>query len=128
MREITDHKVNGLNEALAVLALDAPGCGGASHEYQIDLWKNPRVFRKGDEAYQCRISFQNGPVQEAGYNGLSNESLIAVVIDRMRGFQSGQFACRENALALTKLEEAMMWLQKRTRDRMARGVEGTHQK
>jgi hypothetical protein len=46
----------------------------------------------------------------------------------MRGFQSGQFACRDNAVALTKLEEAMMWLQKRTRDRMSRGVEGVNVK
>jgi hypothetical protein len=37
----------------------------------------------------------------------------------------GTYACKENACALTHLEEALMWLQKRTRDRMARGVEGT---
>jgi hypothetical protein len=35
-----------------------------------------------------------------------------------------EFSCRENAIALTKIQEAMMWLQKRTRDRVARGVEG----
>ncbi len=29
---------------------------------------------------------------------------------------------------LTKLQEAMMWLQKQTMDRMRRGVEGTNQK
>lgn len=55
-----------------------------------------------------------------------NEALLAIVEDRLQGFQSGQYACRENALALTKLQEAMMWLQKRTRDRMARGVEGSN--
>lgn len=54
------------------------------------------------------------------------EALLAVVIDRLRGFQSGPYGCRENAVALTKIEEATMWLQKRTRDRMARGVEGTN--
>ena len=54
-----------------------------------------------------------------------NEDLIAIVIDRMQGFQSGQFKCRENAVALTKLEEALMWLRKRTQDREDRGVEGT---
>lgn len=50
---------------------------------------------------------------------------MAVVIDRLQGFQSGQYACRDNAIALTKLEEALMWLNKRTNDRIARGVEGT---
>ena len=74
------------------------------------------------------IHFQNGPIQEAGVNGISNEALLAIAEDRLLGFQSGQFACRENAVALTKLQECMMWLQKRTRDRMTRGVEGTNQK
>lgn len=59
---------------------------------------------------------------------LEIEALLAVIIDRLQCFQAGPYACRENAIALTKLEEAMMWLQKRTRDRLARGVEGTHEK
>ncbi len=123
MREINTHKVNGLNEALNLTALDVPGNGGANHEYRIDL-----LHPEGGVAKDWLIEFQNGPIKETGFpNGLSNEVMLAVVIDRLRGFQSGQFACRENALALTKLEEAMMWLLKRTRDRMARGVEGTHQ-
>lgn len=100
------------------------------------------------------IWFQNGPIKEAGFNGLTGEALIAVQIDRMRGFQHkrfpiptdvtatevgalgapgefdfnsrGKFASRENACSLTDTETALMWLQKRTRDREARGVEGTH--
>ena len=51
-------------------------------------------------------------------------SLLAIVIDRLRAFQAGPFACRENALALTKIEEAQHWLLHRTRARMTRGVEG----
>ena len=74
------------------------------------------------------MNFQNGPIKEAGVNGVMNEDLIAIVIDRMQGFQNGDFKCRENALALTKLEEALMWLRKRTQDREDRGVEGTSQK
>lgn len=123
MRQITDHKVNGLNEALDITVLDEPGSGGANHEYRVDL-----LHQDGGVARDWLISFQNGPILEAGYNGLSNEVLLAIVIDRMRGFQSGQFASRDNAVALTKLDETLMWLQKRTRDRIARGVEGTNQK
>jgi hypothetical protein len=70
------------------------------------------------------LSFQNGPINEVGVNGITQEVLLAVVADRLRSFQAGPFACRENALALTKVEEAMHWLQKRTMDRMRRGVEG----
>lgn len=120
-RELTSHKVNGLNEALRIVVLDEPGQGNACHRYGIDMLG-------GESRSGPIIAFQNGPIQEAGVNGISNESLLAVVEDRLLGFQSGPFACRENAIALTKLQESMMWLQKRTRDRMARGVEGTLQK
>jgi hypothetical protein len=121
-RELTSHKVAGLNEVLRIKVLDEPGQGSACHSYAI----TPTV----GNASGVRIDFQNGPLSETGGlpNGLSNESLLAIVEDRLLGFQSGQFACRENAVALTKLQECMMWLQKRTRDRMARGVEGTNQK
>lgn len=120
-REITSHKVNGLNEALLVHVLDKPGCGNACHEYQI---RGLEPHAEGIEL--CNVFFQNGPIQEVGVNGISNEALLAIVEDRLKGFQSGEYACRENALALTKLQEAMMWLHSRTRERVARGVEGTH--
>ena len=154
MRTITDHKLNGLNDALTITVLDEPGQGGACHEYRIEATADKLPFPLPDNARgnsdgtvtfeACRISFQNGPIKEAGVNGISGEALIAIVIDRLRSFQGGPklheprapgsaeprgvFACRENAVALTKLEEGLMWLQKRTRDRLARGVEGTNQK
>ncbi len=127
MRELTSHKVNGLNEALTIEVLDEPGQGNACHVYKIH---GPRSVDDSGNLFpdaQC-VKFQNGPIQETGVNGISGEVLLAIVEDRLIGFQSGQFACRENAIALTKIQEAMMWLQKRTRDRMARGVEGTNVK
>lgn len=126
MRVITDHKLNGLNDAIDIAVLDEPGQGGANHNYQITIVK-PDGYLQPD-APITNIKFQNGPILEFNANGISNEALLAVVIDRLRGFQGGQFACCDNAVALTKLEESLMWLQKRTRDRMARGVEGTNQK
>lgn len=129
MRQITDHKLNRLNDALTIEALDEPGQGGANHVYDIAFQENGcSTADVSDKRTHVRIDFQNGPILEAGVNGISNEALVAIVIDRMRGFQGGQFACRENAVALTHLETALMWLRKRTRDRIARGVEGTHQK
>ena len=121
-RELTSHKVNGLNESLTIAVIDEPGQGNACHEYRI--YHKDCLYEKE----MCNVSFQNGPILESGVNGISNEALLAIVEDRLAGFQSGQFACRENAIALTKIQEAMMWLQKRTRDRMSRGVEGTNVK
>lgn len=121
MRELTSHKVNGLNEALRIEVMDEPGQGGACHKYRLLFGVTKPDFYSGEQL----VEFQNGPIQEAGFNGISQEALLAIVEDRLKGFQSSQYACRENAVALTKIQEAMMWLQKRTRDRVARGVEGT---
>jgi hypothetical protein len=46
-------------------------------------------------------------------------------LQRIQFYQDGKFKCRENAIAITKIEEALLWLDKRTRDREARQVEGT---
>jgi len=75
----------------------------------------------------AEINFQEGPIKECGVNGVANEDLINMVICRLEGFQKSEYACRENALAITKLEEALMWIRKRTVGRENRGVEGTHQ-
>lgn len=74
----------------------------------------------------AEINFQEGPIKENGVNGVMNEDLIAMVITRLEHFQRTEFGCRENAIAITKLEEALMWLRKRTIGRENRNVEGTH--
>lgn len=135
MRRLTDHIVSGDQAVqLQIEVTDEPGVGGANHLYHLRGFNtasnpsDPFVSRHGAPAEHATVLFQNGPIKEVGVNGITQEALLAIVIDRLRGFQSGQFACRENAIALTNCEEALMWLQKRTRDRIARGVEGTTQK
>lgn len=95
-------------------------------EYKYDAPHNFEVRRVEDDALVCSIHFQEGPILECGSNGVGNEDLINMVVERLEGFQRGKFACRENAIAITKLEEALLWLRKRTEARVARGVEGTH--
>ena len=142
MRTLTDHIVSGDQAVqLDIAVTDEPGAGGANHEYSIrssytketeaPLSKLNGIEVSPDGSVTgelCSISFQNGPIKESGVNGITNEAILAVVIDRMRSFQAGQFACRENAIALTHFEEGLMWLQRRTVSRIKRGVEGTHQK
>lgn len=79
------------------------------------------------------IAWQNGPLGRGDDrkepNGAFVETVIEAARQRVQFYQTasnGKFACRENAIAITKLEEALMWLDKRTRDREARQVEGTH--
>lgn len=114
MRHIRSHVVNNLNGQLSILAVDDPGPGGASRVYDV-------VPLSGN-AIGLRIEFHAGLPDHP--RGLTNEVLLAVVIDRLQCFQKGPFACRENALALTKIEEAMHWLSSRCDERTSRGVEG----
>lgn len=82
------------------------------------------------EGIGITIGWQDGPLFRDGVmqrpNGASVEGVIRAAIGRLMFFQDSKFKCRENALAITKLEEAIHWLDHRTNDRIDRGVEGTH--
>lgn len=73
----------------------------------------------------CKVDFQEGPIREVGINGIHNEDLILMVLTRLESFQESKYACKENEMAIIKLEESLMWLRKRTTDRELRNVEGT---
>lgn len=117
MREITKHLVPNEPCTVSIQVMDDPGEGGASHDYRLSLPDGDNFF----------ITFQNGPVPEAGPNGITIESLIAICIDRLEGFQGGPYPCSENAAALMSLEVALSQLQQRTEGRLARGVEGSNE-
>jgi hypothetical protein len=57
-------------------------------------------------------------------DGTTNEEVLSMLIDRLK-FLGEKLPCRENSIAVTKCEEALLWLNKRTQDRRERGVEGT---
>lgn len=115
-RPIDAHRVPGQAMDLDVLALDGPGPGGASHLYGVS-WPGSQVM--------LHISFQKGPIAEAGFNGLSNEALLAIILDRLAAFQAGPYKCAENAVAIQFLTGGMNALKQRTAARLARNVEGT---
>lgn len=76
------------------------------------------------------IDWQDGPLGRGEDRKEPNGAFVETVIDaarqRIQFYQDSKFKCRENAIALTKLEEALLWLNKRTADRDKRQVEGTH--
>lgn len=128
MRHLTEHKVNPANDTLTIAVVDEPGAGGANHRYAVGGFNGPNLSALDlpVEGNLITILFQNGPIPEAGVNGLTHEVLLAIVADRLRSFQAGPYACKANACALTHIEEALHWLQQRTLERMRRGIEGTH--
>ena len=120
MREITAHKVNGLNEVLTINVMDEPGHGGACHKYEI-------CYSEAEGGgLLAGINFQNGPIKEFGVNGISGEALLAIVRDRLECFQRGPYACYTNGSALVSVIGAMTALASRTKERVERGVEGTN--
>lgn len=81
------------------------------------------------------IEWQNGPLGRGADRKEPNGAFVETVLEaakrRIEFYQTakeGKFACRENAIAITKIQEAIFWLNKRTADREEREVEGTHQK
>lgn len=131
-RYLTDHVVNPANDRISIAVLDEPGHGGACHLYYLsgfDTSTNPQwseMAQPGFMGTEMFVIFQNGPINEVGVNGVTHEALLAILADRLRGFQSGRYACPENAEALSHIEAAQSVLKSRTAARMARGVEGTH--
>ena len=74
------------------------------------------------------IHYQNGIVVDGVQNGAFVEDVIEAARQRLLFFNSNpKFRCRENSLAITKLEEALQWLDWRTRQRTIQGVENTYE-
>lgn len=121
MRKLeTIQKRNKLN---TVYAADDEGPGGANHIYMVES-------RAGDDPVKsdmniALICFQcGGRNEDWSIAGVLDSDLLEIVRDRLKAFQSGPFSSRENAIALTHVEEALLWLNKRVEDRAERGVLG----
>ena len=104
-----------------VWSIGEKGPGGAYHHYSI--------CESGKEHKFADIKFQKGPRKEEGsQHGVIDTDLLEIVRDRLKSFQEGPFASRENACALTHIEEALMWLNRRVEDRIERNVLGKNEK
>lgn len=98
------------------------GPGGAYHEYRISM-------DLGAHGKNVTIEFQKGPRKEPdSVHGIIDTDLLEIVRHRLQCFQKGDFATRENACALTHIEEALMWMNRRVEDRIERNVLGTNNK
>jgi hypothetical protein len=120
-RCVNDHITNELNAKLLIEVLDQPNNAGANNVYRVT------GFEDGRESMD--LVFQNGNPHVVGAIGITHEVLLAILIDRLRGFQNGPFQNEHNAKTLWYLEQALGELAlgelaKRTQERIARGVEG----
>ena len=79
----------------------------------------------GNQEY-VNIKWQDGTIPEVGRNGVQIAEALEVVLQQLKGYQE-KITCKENAISITKIEEAIMWQEKRTSERIKRGVEGKHE-
>lgn len=103
----------------SIYVLDEKGPGGAYHNYTIEF--------NNDGSNCVGIPFQKGPRKDPGSRtGVIDTDLLEIVRHRLQCFQQGEYSTRENAIALTHIEEALLWLNKRVEDRIERNVLGTN--
>ena len=123
------YNINPLIEAVNSFDSDGNPTGG---EVYLKVTKN------GDTEHPALVvSWQDGPrgngtnpdgsVTLADPNGVFVEDVIWAAIQRLEFFNESKYRCRENSLAITKLEEALFILKDRQLSRSERNVEGKHE-
>lgn len=121
----TIQKRENLNE---VRVLDEKGNDGAHHRYGIYV-NGAHDSGKTPDSWYGIIQFQNGARKlPDSIHGILDTDLLEIVRHRLQCFQQGDLATRENAIALTHIEEALLWMNKRVEDRIERNVLGTYNK
>lgn len=127
----TIQKRENLNEVYA----GEKGVGGASHDYMIvkvgcaKYGDKENTLTVNPEDIIETLRFQEGPRKDPNStHGVTDQDLLEIVRDRLKGFQSGDMPTQETACALTHVEEALLWLNKRIEDRIERNVLGTYNK
>lgn len=123
----TIQKRNNLND---VYVDDTTGPGNGRHSYSIvPQGLEPQIHPEFLAAAYQHIHFQEGARKEPdSIHGILDSDLLEIVRHRLQCFQAGAFSTRENAIALTHVEEALMWMNKRAEDRAERNVLGTMEK
>ena len=125
--EINGQKVVVMDELREQFPERFTETGAMDHKwFEETIRPNAFIYVRHDKN-SVSFTIQNGPIKEAGVNGCQVVDMIAVakhIIEQL----NAKYPCRENAVTITKLDEALMWQEKRTKDREKRGVEGTSQK
>lgn len=124
MRKVSHPMIDGFTEGFLEVFAGPDGAGGVPHFYKVCTnganGKPTRVV--------AQIQLQEGNPSEVGVNGIGNQTLQLILHDFLKKANAGEFACRENSVQLTKIEEVMQWSKQRELDRKQRGVLQTHKK
>lgn len=97
-----------------------PSAGGAYPSYRIS------VAEGREWAHHTLLHFVQSKPNQQDF-GITNESLIAVAIDRLEHFQKGPFPCAEADEALEHLRKGLAALKARAERRFKNGTVGKHE-
>lgn len=126
VKEINGQKVIVMDELREQFPERFTETGAMDHKwFEETIRPNSFIYVRHDKN-SVAFTIQNGPVKENGVNGCQLTDMIAVAKHMIEELNK-KFPCRENAMTITKLDESLMWQEKRTKDRLARNVEGTSQ-
>jgi hypothetical protein len=121
--EVNGEKIIHMDDLREMFPEKFTETGAMDHKwFETEIRPHNFIYVRHDKN-SLAFTIQNGPIKEFGKNGCQVEDIIAVAKTIVEGLQS-KFPCRENAMMITKLDEAIMWSKKRTADRQARQVEG----
>lgn len=94
-----------------------------SHKYELANFEDP--FKPGQILqFIEKERLPDGIHLKTINDGTTNEEVLLMLIDRLKGLNE-KLPTREASIAITKCEEALLWLHKRTADRIERNVKGT---
>lgn len=129
-RITTHHDGHGLAESILLEADERdPNAGGASHYYCASIERECPEEDESPTINVADIQFQHGPRNEHGSEpGIIDTVLLAIVADRLEGFQAGPFAHPLNSAAYVHVMAAIDALKDRAHERAARGVLGKNEK
>ena len=97
--------------------------GAMDHKwFEETIRPNAFIYVRNDKN-SLSFTIQNGPIKEVGLNGCQVADVLSVARHIFEELNK-KFPCRENAMTITKIDEALMWQEKRTKDREKRAVEG----
>lgn len=124
LRKVFHPMIDGFTGEFLEVFAGPDGAGGVPHFY--------KVYTSGADGKPiqvvAQIQLQEGHPGDVGVNGIGNQTLMLILQDFLAKANKGDFACRENSLQLTKIEEAMQWSKQRELDRKQRGVLQTYKK
>jgi hypothetical protein len=93
--------------------------------FESEIRPNFNIFLRHD-VDSLSFNMLTMPASEGGDLSRCQFTDLISVAKVMLSYLNSKFPCRENSMTITKLDEALMWQQKRTQDRIERGVEGTN--